>query len=161
MKGDPAVLDALDGALAIEIAASEQFLPQPRMTKHRGFPGHGRRETEEAIEEMAHADRLIRRILLLEGAPRLDTAGRMRIGRDPESAIAGELEREAMTFCRELVAIQEKAGNHVGRDMMLRLLAEEEEQAHHPQTELAFVAGLGIGRCEAARTRDRRREEDD
>ncbi len=163
MKGDPTVVDALNGALAIEIAASNQFLLHARMMEHWGFPGRGRHEMKEAIEEMKHADLLIRRILLLEGTPRLDTPGRMRIGSDLKSAIAGdlELEREAVTFYRRAVAICEKAGDHVSRDMMVRLLAEEEEHEHHLQSELELVARIGIERYEAAMASDGRREEDD
>ena len=148
MKGDPAVVDALNGALAIEIAASNQFLLHARMMEHWGFVKRGRHEMKEAIEEMKHADLLIRRILLLDGTPRLDRPGAMRIGSDLRTAIEGDLalEREAMAFYREVVAICEKAGDHVSRDMMVRLLADEEEHEHHLETELELIDRIGLER---------------
>ncbi len=148
MKGDPKVIDALNGALAVEIAASNQFVLHARMIEHWGFQKRGRHEMKEAIEEMKHADLLIQRILLLEGTPRLDNPGKLRIGTDLKSAIEGdlELEREAMAYYRQVVGICEAAGDYVSRDLMIGLLADEEEHEHHLQTELELIEQIGIER---------------
>ncbi len=148
MKGEPEVLEALNGALKIELTAVNQFVLHARMMEHWGFLRRGQKEMKEAIEEMKHADLLIKRILLLEGEPRLDSIGKLVIGRDLRSAIEGDLtlEREAMAFYREVIGICERASDFVSRDLMVGLLADEEEHEHHLQTELELIDQIGIER---------------
>ncbi len=148
LKGHPQVLEALNRALRMELAAINQYVLHARMMDHWGLVKRGRKEMREARVEMDHADRLIQRILMLDGEPRLDPPERLQIGRDLKSAIEGDLalEREAVSYYREVVALCERERDYVSRDLMRALLADEEEHAHHLETELELIASIGLAR---------------
>ena len=146
MKGDKKVIEALNLALKIELTAVNQFTVHARMLDHWGYARRGKYEMHEAIEEMKHMDMLIQRILLLEGLPNLQDVGKLYIGQDLKELIEGDLrlEREAMDHYRKTVQICEQARDFVSRDLMIKLLDDEEKHEDALSTDLDLIKTIGI-----------------
>jgi bacterioferritin len=101
MKGDAGVIERLNQALKLELGAVSQYWLHYRLTEDWGFARLAKKEREESIEEMHHADRLIARIIFLEGFPNLQTVAPLRIGQNIrevlDADLAGEYEAAALT----------------------------------------------------------------
>jgi bacterioferritin len=146
LKGDPAVIAALNEALRGELTAINQYFLHARMLEDWGFHKRGKAEYDESIEEMRHADRLIQRILLLGGLPNLQDLGKLYIGEDLREVIECDLrlELEGIDHYRRAIKICEDARDYVTRDLFIEILADEEGHQDHNRTELELIGRIGI-----------------
>jgi bacterioferritin len=146
LKGDLAVLAALDTALEGELTAINQYFLHARMLDNWGFIERGKAEYEESLEEMKHADKLIQRILLLDGLPNLQDLGKLYIGENLEEVIECDLrlELEAIAHYRKAIEICEQAKDYVSRDLLVEILEDEERHQDQNRTELELIEKIGI-----------------
>jgi len=146
MKGNPKVLKALNISLKGELTAINQYFLHARMLENWGVTKLAAHEKKESIEEMQHADRLIQRILLLEGLPNLQDLGKLMIGQDVKETIECDmkLEIEGIKQYREGIKIAEEAGDYVTRDLFLSILSDEEKHLDDQETQLDLIKQIGI-----------------
>ncbi|BBD76934.1 bacterioferritin [Hydrogenophilus thermoluteolus] len=146
MKSDPKVLQLLNEALKNELTAVNQYFLHARMYQNWGYHALAQVEYRESIEEMKHADRLIQRILFLEGLPNLQDLGRLRIGENvPECFEADRaLEQDAIAQLRDAIVYCESVRDFVSRDLLCELLDDSEEHYDWADTQLELIEALGL-----------------
>ena len=145
MKGNPSVIGHLNKALFNELTAINQYFLHCRMYKHWGYAELAEHEYKESIDEMKHADRLIERILFLEGLPNLQALGKLLIGETPAEALACDLELElqAVPDLKAAIAECESLGDYASRDLFRTILVSEEEHIDWLETQIGLIAQLG------------------
>lgn len=145
MKGDSKVIEHLNKALYNELIAINQYFLHAKMFKNWGFKELADHEHHESIDEMKHADKLIDRILFLEGLPNLQSLGKLFIGESPKEIFECDLKLELLAIpdLKAAVAYSETAGDYVSRDLFAEILASEEEHVDWLETQLDLVARLG------------------
>ena len=146
VQGDPQVLAALNEGLKGELTAINQYFLHARMLEDWGFSKRGKAEYEESIEEMKHADKLIKRILLLGGLPNLQDLGKLYIGENLKELIECDLklELEGIANYRKAIGICEAAKDYVSRDLIAEILEDEEDHQDHNTMELELIDKIGI-----------------
>ena len=146
MKGNPAVIRHLNAVLKNELPAINQYLLNVRMFDNWGFNRLGAYTYKESIDEMKHADALIKRILFLEGLPNLQDLGKVLIGENPKEALECDLKRELQAHpdLRTAIADCEQAGDYVSRELFERILESEEEHIDWLETQLDLIDRIGI-----------------
>ncbi|MBE2294066.1 MAG: bacterioferritin [Phycisphaerales bacterium] len=146
MKGDAKVVEYLNQSLKNELTAINQYFLHARIFDNWGFTKLGKHEYEESIDEMKHADLLVRRILELEGLPNLQDLGKLYIGENVEEAFRGDLKLEynAHPLYREAIAYCESCADYVTRDLLVAILTSEEQHIGWLETQLALVGRLGL-----------------
>ncbi|MDF3982856.1 bacterioferritin [Luteibacter sp. PPL201] len=145
MKGDAKVIEYLNKVLYNELAAINQYFLHYRMFKDWGYNELAKHEYEESIEEMKHADKLIERILFLDGLPNLQHLGKLRIGENVVECLQGDLDLEmiAMTDLREAIAYSEGIHDFVSRDLFKFILGQEEEHVDWLETQFSLIKDIG------------------
>ncbi|HTC27324.1 bacterioferritin [Dyella sp.] len=148
MKGDAKVIEFLNKVLYNELTAINQYFLHYRMFKNWGYGELAEHEYKESIEEMKHADRLIERILFLEGLPNLQHLGKLRIGENVLECIQGDLDLElaAAKDLRAAIGYSETVSDYVSRDMFRTILHDEEEHIDWLETQLSLVKDIGAER---------------
>ena len=143
---DPAIIDHLNRVLKNELTAINQYFLHSRMLKDWGLKELGEHEYHESVDEMKHADRLIKRTLFLDGLPNLQDLGRLRVGENVEEILRCDLalEMEAMPMLRESVAFSESIGDYVSRELFESILESEEEHVDWLETQLELVDKMGL-----------------
>jgi len=146
MIGDKKVIQYLTKALSLELTAVNQYFLHARMYKSWGLQALGKHEYDESIEEMRHADRLIERILFLEGVPSLQDPGKPSIGRDVQDCLGRnlKLETSGRALYREAIAHCETVQDFVSREILARILEQTEGHIEYLETQLQLIERVGL-----------------
>ncbi|MFS2316341.1 bacterioferritin [Maricaulis sp. D1M11] len=145
MKGDAKVIEYLNGALKLELAAVNQYFLHARMFKDWGFGKIAKIEYEESIDEMKHADALIDRILYLEGLPNVQDLAKIYIGETLKECLECDLkiEHRAHPYYVEAIAHCEQVQDFVSRQLLVDILKSEEEHIDFLETQLDLISKIG------------------
>ena len=146
MKGDPQVIAHLQAQLKNELTAINQYFVHYRMFKHWGFDKIARKEYDESIGEMKHADKLMDRIFMLDGLPNLQDLGKLMIGEDVPEALNCDLKSEqaAQATIKEGIAHCESVRDYVSRDLLQGILDDTEEHIDFLETQLDLIPKVGL-----------------
>src|SRR5690606_9741825 len=146
MKGDPAVISALNKILGNELVAINQYFLHARMFKDWGLKELADYEYHESLDEMKHADRLIERILFLAGLPNLQDLDKLLIGEDVREILDCDLrlEQAAMPVLRAAIVHCESARDFVTRELLVDILDSEEDHVDCIETQLELIDQMGI-----------------
>lgn len=145
MKGSPAIIQALNECLTRELTAINQYFLHSRMLEDWGLNKLAKLEYAASIDEMKHADSIIKRILFLEGLPNLQKLGKLKIGQNIKEILECdiEVEAEAIPALKDCIALAEKEQDYVSRDLFRAILDSEEHHIDWLETQLSLVTKLG------------------
>ena len=145
MKGDAGVIDYLNKALRSELTAVSQYWLHYRLQDNWGYGKLAEKSRKESIEEMHHADKLMDRIIFLEGHPNLQTLDPLRIGESPRETLDCDLaaELDAIALYKEARDYSEKVRDYVSKNLFEELLADEEGHTDYLETQIDLVGRIG------------------
>ncbi|MGB3541231.1 MAG: bacterioferritin [Mesorhizobium sp.] len=145
MKGETQVIERLNEALFLELGAVNQYWVHFRLLEDWGYTKLAKKERAESIEEMHHADRLVARIIFLEGHPNLQSVAPLRIGQNVKEVLESDLEGEyeARTAYKRSREICNELGDYVTMKLFEELLADEEGHIDFLETQLDLLASIG------------------
>jgi bacterioferritin len=146
MKGDSKVIQYLNKVLKNELTAINQYFLHARMYEDWGLKQLNEKEYEESVDEMKHADALIKRVLFLDGLPNLQDLGKLKIGENTEEMLRCdlELEMEAVPVLREAIGYCEQVKDYVSRELFEDILDSEEDHIDWLETQLQLIEKVGL-----------------
>lgn len=146
MRGDKTLISHLNKVLGNELVAINQYFLHAKMYKDWGLGELAEHEHHESIDEMKHADRLIERILFLQGLPNLQDLGKLMIGENVPEMLEADLKLEHIAHQDLKAGIQyaESIGDYVSRDLLAAILAAEEEHVDWLETQIGLIERLGL-----------------
>ena len=146
MLRDPKVIEHLNIQLTNELTAINQYFLHARTLQHWGVTKHGKHEYNESIEEMKHADELIKRILFLDGLPNVQRLDQIAVGETVEEILKSDLalEEKALTDLREGIAYCESVRDYASRDLLATILENEEEHVDFLDRQFDLIALIGL-----------------
>ncbi len=146
MKSDPQVITHLNAQLKNELTATNQYFLHYRMLKHWGFERLAKKEYEESIGEMKHADLLMERIFMLDGLPNLQDLGKLLVGESLPEILQCDLllETAAQATVKDGMAYCETVRDYVSRDLLLVILDDTEEHIDFLQTQIELLGKVGL-----------------
>ncbi|MCD6027567.1 MAG: bacterioferritin [Solimicrobium sp.] len=146
MKGNAQVIKLLNAQLTNELSAINQYYLHSRMYKNWGLDKIAKKEYEESIGEMKHADKLIDRILMLDGLPNLQALHKLMIGEHTSEMLQCDLKLETASqeTVKEGIAICESLGDYVSRELFGEILKDTEEHMDWLETQLTLIGQIGI-----------------
>ena len=145
MKGDKEVIRHFNNILTNELTAINQYFLHSRMFKDWGYEKLGSKEYEESIDEMKHADKLIERILFLDGIPNVQEMHKIMIGEEPVECLKCDfqIEVKAIPDLKEAIQYCEKVSDFVSRDILREILDSEEEHYDWLETQIELADKIG------------------
>ncbi|HSH92448.1 MAG TPA: bacterioferritin [Ramlibacter sp.] len=146
MQADPQVIQHLQAQLRNELTATNQYFLHYRILKHWGFDKLAKKEYEESIGEMKHADRLMERILMLDALPNLQDLGKLLVGEDVPEILDCDLrsERGAQATVKEGIAHCESVRDFVSREILEDILKDTEDHIDFLETQIDVLAKVGL-----------------
>ncbi len=146
MKGDPKAIEFLQAQLKNELTAINQYYLHYRVLKHWGFDKLAKKEYEESIGEMKHADQLMDRIFMLDGLPNLQDLGKLMVGEDVPEVLACDLKMEqgAQATIKDGIAHCESVRDYVSRDLLESILDDTEEHIDFLETQIELIEKVGL-----------------
>ncbi len=145
MKGSKAIIEALNSVLMKELTAINQYFLHARMLQNWGLEKIGKLEYAASIDEMKHADMVIKRILFLEGLPNLQKLGKLRVGQNIKEVIEADLEveYEAVPHLKKCIQQAEAEHDYATRDLFLSILKSEEHHIDWLETQRDLLKAVG------------------
>ena len=146
MQGDPQVIQHLQAQLRNELTATNQYFLHYRILKHWGFEKLAKKEYEESIGEMKHADRLMERIFTLDGLPNVQDLGKLLVGENVPEILSCDLQSEtgAQATIKDGMAYCESVRDYVSRDILQAILDDTEEHIDFLETQLDLLGKVGL-----------------
>ncbi len=146
MKGDTNIIRLLNAQLTNELTAINQYFLHARMYRHWGFGKLGKKEYDESIGEMKHADGLINRVLMLDGLPNLQALHKVMIGENTPEMLNCDLQLEilAQKTVKEGIAACEASSDYVSRELFQKILDDTEEHIEWLETQIELINKVGL-----------------
>lgn len=146
MKGDATVIKHLQAQLKNELTAINQYFLHARIQRHWGLDRLAKKEHEESIGEMKHADTLMERIFVLDGLPNLQDIGKLMVGENVPEILAGDLKLEqgAQGTIKDGIAYCESVRDYVSRDILQDILDDTEEHIDFLETQIDLLGKVGL-----------------
>ena len=146
MRGNENVLTELNKALQAELMAILQYIVHAEMQNNWGYGALGAYTKKQAIDEMRHAERLIERILFLDGTPQMEAFPRPNIGANVKAMLENDLaaEVDAVRQYNDAVQVCVAAGDSASREMFEKMVVDEEKHADHLEAQLDLIRDVGL-----------------
>jgi len=156
MQGDATILECLNLQLKHELTAINQYFLHSRMLRNWGLDRLAKHEHEESVDEMKHADKLINRILMLDGLPNLQDLGKLLVGENAVEILDCDLqaEQEAQRVLKDGIGLCEGVRDYVSRGILEEILDDTEEHIDWLETEIELVKKVGESNWLQSQMRD-------
>jgi bacterioferritin len=156
MKGDPKIIDLLNEVLTGELTAVNQYFLHARMCENWGYKRLNEKIYKESIDEMKHADKLIRRVLFLEGLPNVQRLAKVNVGQTVSEILHNDLgvEQAAMPLLRTGIKLARDLADHGSEELLIEILQAEEEHTDWLESQIELIKQVGENNYLAQQIRD-------